>query len=573
MPMHVGQSFAELLRRARRDAGLTQEELAARAGISTRAVSDLERAINRAPQLETLRLLADALDRPADERQRWTMARRRVASHAHDGGASQPSNGQLPTPLTSFVGRDRELAELVALLGQPDTRLVTITGTGGVGKTRLAIAVGTAVEGALDRFPDGVRFVPLAPLNNPDLVIRAIATALDVEGSSRTSQLTTLIAALRNRRLSLVLDNVEHVAASAPQLADLLRACPGLTILATSRVPLRVRGEREYKIRPFALPADIAALDLDHLRRLEAIDLFRQRAQDVATDFQITERNAQVVAGVCRRVDGLPLAIELVAARVRLLPPAALLERLDRRLPLLTGAPHDAPARQQTLRDTIAWSYDLLNPAHQRLFRALGVFQDGWTLDALEAVTGQTEAGSIVLDGLETLIAHSLVRMHEQVNGQPRYSMLETIAEFAREKLDASDEALEARRRHVRHYLRVARQAEPHLKGAEQARWMARLEQEFANLRGALQWLQERAEQGDAAAVVTSFQLADPIWWFWHIHGHMREGRQQFDTIMRLLQEQQVVVTALTGPEEWSRMWARTLFYVAALDTWQADYH
>ncbi|HEX5166902.1 MAG TPA: hypothetical protein VFV93_15965, partial [Thermomicrobiales bacterium] len=283
--------------------------------------------------------------------------------------------------------------------------------------------------------------------------------------------------------------------------------------------------------------------------------------------------NAQVVAGVCRRVDGLPLAIELVAARVRLLPPAALLDRLERRLPLLTGAPNDAPPRQQTLRGTIAWSYDLLNPATQRLFRALGVFRDGWTLDALESVSGQTDAGSVVLDGLETLIAHSLVRMHEQADGQPRYSMLETIAEFAREKLDASDEALEARRRHVHHYLRLARKAEPHLKGAEQARWMATLEQEFANLLGALRWLREQAKQGDAAAVVTSFQIADPIWWFLHIHGHMREGRQQFDTIMRLLQEQQAAVTALTGPAEWSRMRARTLFYVAALDTWQADHH
>lgn len=572
MAARAERSFAELLRRARREAGLTQEELAARAGVSTRAVSDLERSINRAPQLETLRLLADALELSADDRQLWSMARRRPSSR-DDAANSQPSSAHLPTPLTSFVGRDREVAEIVALLRKPDTRIVTITGTGGVGKTRLAIAVGRAVEGPDGHFSDGVRFVNLAPLTHLDLVTRAIATALEIESSSRKPDLPALIAALRNARQLLVLDNVEHVVESAPQLAALLRACPGLTIMATSRVPLRVRGEREYKIRPFALPADIVAADLDRLRRFDAIDLFEQRARDIVADFRITADNGQAVAGICRRVDGLPLAIELVAARVRLLPPAALLARLERRLPLLTSAPHDAPARHQTLGDTIAWSYDLLEPAHQRLFRLLGVFQDGWTLDALEAVTGQSDAGSIVLDGLETLIAHSLVRMHEQTDGQPRYSMLETISEFAREKLEASDEALEARQRHAQHFRCIAREAEPHLTGAGQARWMTMLEQELANLRGALQWLHARGEQGDAGAVITAFQIADPIWWFWHVHGHMREARQLFETSMGLLREQQAAITALVGPAEWLRMHAKMLFYVSTLDTWQADHH
>jgi predicted ATPase/DNA-binding XRE family transcriptional regulator len=577
MDTRAEQSFAELLRRARREAGLTQEELAARAGISTRAVSDLEREINRTPQLETLRLLADALELSSPDRQTWSAVRRRTSTreraHVRHEATGTQQGGHLPTPLTSFVGRDREVAEVVAMLGRPNVRLVTITGPGGVGKTRLAIAAGQRVTGSDGRFPDGVWFVNLAPLRDPELVLPSIATALSLSVSGKKPVLMALIGTLRNTSRLLVLDNVEQVVMGVPRLADLLIACPGLVVLATSRIPLRIQGEHEYAVKPFVVPAPATVGDLDGLRRYPAIDLFQQRAQDIVADFQITDGNAQAVVGICQRVDGLPLAIELVAARVRLLPPGALLARLERRLPLLSGATHDVPERQQTLRNTIAWSYGLLEATHHRLFRALGVFQGGWTLDAAEAVVGHTCDGTDVLDGLETLVAHNLVRMHEQLDGEPRYSMLETIAEFAREQLDERDEARAVYQRHVQHFLHVATRAEPHLKGVDQTPWMAMLEQEHANLRGALQWLDRQSEQGDVDAVLTSVRLVSTIFWFWYVQGHMREARQHFATILAHLRDRQAAIQSLTGPTEWSSMNARLLFLLSGFSTWQADHH
>jgi predicted ATPase/transcriptional regulator with XRE-family HTH domain len=573
MNEHVEQSFAELLRRTRREAGLTQEELAARAGISTRAVSDLERAINRKPQLETFRLLADAIGLSDNERTEWNKARRRATSPVSDAPVTAQAPPRIPAPPTSFVGRSHDVDEIAGLLSQPSVRLVTITGPGGVGKTRVAIEAVNAFAGLTIQFPDGVWFANLAPIRDPVIALTRIAADIGVTISGRQSPVIALAAALRGTRGLLLLDNLEQIIGIGEPIAQFLLTCPGITILATSRAPLRIQGEHEYDVTPFVLPDDIANADLESLRRSAAVRLFEDRARGVTAAIRMTESDVRSIAAICQRVDGLPLAIELVAARVRALPPTTLLDRLDQRLALLAGASHDVPARHQTLRDTIAWSYDLLDPLDQCLFRALGIFQGGAALAAVEAIASHVYDELRLLSGIETLIAQSLVQMHEQADGTPRYSMLETIGEYAREQLSECDELPDIAQRHAQYFREFAVAAEPRLRGPEQALWMTKLEAEHANLLGAIEWLFGRIDLGDPDAVISCFRLASALWWFWYVKGYMALAQKHYARILHLLQTRQPAIQGRTGRTEWSRLYARALFLDAGFTIWRTDHN
>jgi non-specific serine/threonine protein kinase len=424
----------------------------------------------------------------------------------------------LPRFLSRLVGREREMAALRALVLLPDVLLVTLIGPGGVGKTRLAVRVAEEVAAS---FSGGAAFVPLAAVRDPELVIPTIAHALGIRETGNRSAADRLAALLQERAMLLVLDNLEQVLDAAPRLAALLAACPLLTILATSRAPLRVSGERTFEVRPLALPPSVdgGAAGLAELGHIEAVQLFVERARAATAGFALTEANAEAVAEICRRVDGLPLAIELAAAQVRLLPPPALLARLGRRLPLLTRGARDAPRRLRTMRDAIAWSHDLLSDEEKILFRRLSVFAGGLTLEAAEAVASPADDLAVdVLNGVGSLVDSTLVRLEEPIPGEPRYQMLETVREFGLEELAASGEEEDIRRRHAAWCLALAERAEPELLRAEQRQWCGLLEQEHANLRAAHAWFVERAEASAA------LRLAGALFVFWYIRGHLREG-------------------------------------------------
>jgi transcriptional regulator with XRE-family HTH domain len=354
-------------------AALSQEALAERAGLSGRAISDLERGVHRAPRLETVRLLADALGLDEAERvELLAAAHPRVLAPAERERAHPPA--RLPVPPTRLIGREPEVAAVTQLLAQDDIRLVTLTGVGGTGKTRLALAVAADVR---DQYPDGVYFVDLSPLTDSALVMPTIAATLGVREVVGEPLSQTLTGFLADKQLLLLLDNCEHVVDAAPDLATLVATSPQLAVLATSRGALRIRGEREVPLPPLPLPASDRLPPLDELARVPAVALFVDLAAASQPDFAFTADNSAAVADICRRLDGLPLAIELAAARIKVLTLAALLTRLEQRLPLLTGGSRDLPTRQRTMRDAIAWSYDLLAPDEQALFRRLGIFAGG----------------------------------------------------------------------------------------------------------------------------------------------------------------------------------------------------
>jgi non-specific serine/threonine protein kinase len=509
--------FGDLLRRYRVAAGLTQEELAERAGVSTRGISDLERGARSLPRKDTLELLVQVLDlTPADRAAFIAAARRSPAAPRRDSTARLPS---LPMPLTLLIGREAEIAAVSALVEESVVRLLTLTGPGGTGKTRLALAV---AERIAPEFPDGVVFVPLAPLDDAAFVASAISQQLGVREGAGQSLTDRLKVHLVDKRMLLVIDNFEHLLPAALLVADLIAACPSVKMLVTSRAPLHLSGEHIYPVPPLALPDPGWLPTLVELGRTEAVRLFIDRAHALKPGFALTEENAPAVAEIVRRLNGLPLAVELAAARVPVLSPAALLTRLDRCLPLLTGGGRDAPARQRTLRDTIAWSYDLLPPEEQALFRRLAVFAGGCTLEAAAAVAGSEMDPTIdVLDGVTSLVDMSLLRQETGVDGEARYLMLETVREYGLEQLAASGEEEATRRRNAAYYLALAERAAPNPPGGRMLeKWLWVLEAEHPNLRAVLTWLAEQGETG------TELRLACYLGQLWFQHSHLSEGRR-----------------------------------------------
>lgn len=525
--------FAALLKRHRLAAGLTQETLAERSGLSARAVSDLERDNSRTPRLETVELLAAALALSPEHRAGLFAAARPVVGPTVFSPTITHPPDPLPAPPTPLLGREREVVAVRMLLGSEETRMVTLTGPGGVGKTRLALQVATELGEA---FPDGVFWVELAALSDPALVLPTAARALGVQEAAGPSLAARLAHVLRERRLLLVLDNFEQVLAAAPDVAEVLTACSKLTILATSRAPLRLRSEREFPVPPLGLPTADRQPSLAEASCSGAVRLFAERARAARPDFLLDASNAPAVTAICRRLDGLPLAIELAAARIRTLPPSALLARLDRRLMLLGDGPQDLPARQRTVRATIDWSHDLLGMDERTLFARLAVFAGGWTLSAAEAVCGgaggaREEAGVLVL--LSRLVEQSLL-VAEEAAGDIRYRMLKTLGDYASEHLDASGEAGDIRRRHGEYFLALAEEARELLTGSDQGVWLKALEAEHANLRAALEWFGSHGHDEAALRLVGALGLP------WFTRGRAAEGRALAGPLL--------AATAATGP-------------------------
>jgi predicted ATPase/DNA-binding XRE family transcriptional regulator len=496
--------LGSLLRRHRDAAGLTQEELAERAGISSRTISDVERGLRDGVFRDTAARIAVALGLAGDQRTRFeAVARGRRGRPGQPAQEAWKPAAAPPVPLTRLIGREQEIATILARLRDPQVRLLTLTGMGGIGKTRLALAASTAVGGD---FGDGVCFVSLAQTRDPALVASLVAQALGVN-PARDPVADLIKAHLAQRRVLVVLDTFETVLDAGPFVADLLTSCPGLTVLVTSRAALRVRGEYEFAVPPLGLAADGAAAAL-----------FAERALAVRGDLNLRGSAAPVVAEICRRLDGVPLAIELAAARVKHLPVIAVRDHLDHRLGVLTGGAQDLPPRQRAMRDTIAWSYDLLDVDTQTLFRRLSVFV-GWTLESARVVCAASEPAVDVLTSLSTLVDHSLVTLAQ---GQPtvaRYAMPDVVKEYAVERCDADGETPVLADRHADHFTVMAEQAEPALRRSGQRDWHHTLDADLPNLRQAFHWSIQHQDAGRA------LRLAGAVWMFWLWHGGFVEGR------------------------------------------------
>lgn len=467
--------------------------------------------------------------------------RKASRSHSQQAEASLSSNtdnsantrsflSHLPVPLSAFIGRERERATVCALLCRPEIRIVTLTGTGGVGKTRLALSIAEEIR---DDFADGVCFVPLASTSAPEQVIPTIAQALGLWEVGDRPLLEQLQAYLHDQHVLLLLDNFEQVIEAASQLADVLTSCPYLTILVTSRAALHLSGEYEFTVPLLAVP-DLSQLPASKdLSQVAAVAFFLHRAQSILPDFALTEANARSIAEICVRLDGLPLAIGLAAARIKLLPPQALLSRLSQRLDLLTGGARDLPARQQTLRNTLQWSYDLLSTEEQRLFRQLSVFVGGCTLEAASTAYQAGTTRSIdVLEGIASLLDKSLVQQMEQESEEPRFMMLETIREYGQECLREQGELGVMRHAHAAYYVALVEEANKHLFSAEAGTWLDLLEREYENIRAALLWTLEPEEEQAGSNIEIAALLGRILWRFWSVRGRFSEGRTLLEHIL-----------------------------------------
>ncbi|HET9224427.1 MAG TPA: helix-turn-helix domain-containing protein, partial [Roseiflexaceae bacterium] len=534
--MYGETTFGRWLRQRRRHLDLTQADLAERVGCSEITIRKIE-ADARTPSRQVAELLAACLEVPTTERPAFMAFARSIPRESPPAPPAAFAPAGPVTPLTRLLGRDADARRIERRLLSDQVRLLTLAGPPGIGKTRLSMHVADRVR---PYFADGVRFVALAPVRDPALVIPTLVQALGVAQRAGQSPEAALSAALGEQQLLLVLDNFEQVSAAASQIAELLRAAPQVKALVTSRATLNVSGEHIYAVPPLALPDPCALPPLDDLTCYPSVQLFVERVRAVRPEFMLTTENAPIVAAICARLDGLPLAIELAAARCKLFTPHALIERLRRpdgagALGILINGPHDLLAHQRTLRGTLDWSYELLSRDEQAVLKQLAVFSGGCTLEAAEAVCGSWELGAgswgidstaptpnsqllaPVLHGLEALLDQSLVRQETGPDTEPRFVLLETIREYALDRLAADGGLRDARRRHAAYYAALARAAAPQLRGAGQERWLQRLHADYHNLRSALEWL---ADDDPAAGLRCAADLCQ----FWHMRSLLGEG-------------------------------------------------
>ncbi|MBK8987613.1 MAG: tetratricopeptide repeat protein [Chloroflexi bacterium] len=567
--MSTPEPFPNWLKRRRKAFDLSREALARQVHCSVSAVRRLEAGdLRPSPQLAGL--LAEALGLAADERENFVLFARGISQTppppdaysppvGMTSAAPEPAAGNLPTPLTSFVGRKPEVTAVCELLQEPGVRLLTLTGPPGTGKTRLSLAAAgqLAATGqqlaAAAVFPQGAFFVPLAPITDPDLVVAAIAEALGVAeplraGDGLAPLQQALKAYLRPCRLLLVLDNFEQVVGAAAVITDLLAAAPGVKALVTSREVLHVYGEHEFPVPPLSLP-DVNRLPtntaVSYLSRYPSVRLFQERARAARPDFRLTADNVADVARICAWLDGLPLAIEMAAAQVKWLTPAQVFAQLRTRLAALTGGPRDLTPRQQSLSGAIAWSYDLLAADERALFEVMGVFVGGADATAARAVMAalglaQAADEARLTAVLQTLAAKSLLTYTPGAAGEPRFAMLETLREYAQEQLQARGLLTAVQQAHADYYAALAAAAQPHLvASADQVLWLALLEQEHHNLRAALAWVVALAGRTQAPAQVRAvLELVENLQQFWYVRGHLHQARHWLETALALSQEQ-----------------------------------
>lgn len=550
-------SFGEQLRRLRRGASLSQEELAERAGLTPAAVGALERGDRRHPYPHTVHLLADALGLSAADRAAFFAAVPRRGPRVDTGaGSAEPFEAARwplpPLPLTPLVGRQQDITLVIGLLQRERARLVTLTGPGGVGKTRLAIEIAGSLRSS---FVDGPVWVDLAPVRNPELVLPSVARALGLVESAGTDIAETLVSWLGDRHLLLLLDNFEHLLPAAPAVAALLERCSRLSVLVTSREALHVRGEQEAPVIPLRLPDLENVAGAESVVHAEAVDLFLQRAGAVRPGFELTDADAKPIAAICSRLDGVPLALELAAVQMKYMSPTVLLDRLKSRLDLLESGPRDLPERQRSLRATIAWSYELLTAPEQGLLRRLAIFAGGFTQEAAQRVcSAETASPEQGYRALAALVDKNVVRALPDSTGEIRFAMLETIREYARERLVGNGEEPGLANRHAGYFCDLAEAAAPHLSSASRNVWLEQLDVEVANLRAALAWA---VAGGD---LHIGLRLAGALGWFWVMRGCISEGTRWAELLLSL--------SEASEGEDGARAY---LLYIAAMLAWKRE--